>query len=170
MAGEVVARTDDPEEWTPAFPRQRPPFAPGNQLAVKHGIHSLTQVQPIAEEFIETLRSDPALAYLATRGFAAALQAWARAEARVALMEAYMDTMNMGEAVRTDTARTSVMEQMLNLEATAERARGRLGLDPRSAQQIRKDFAQAKHADAATWLTQQRALAEAEQSNTSSTE
>jgi hypothetical protein len=167
MAGEV-ARTD-PEEWTPAFARQRKPFAPGNQLAVKHGIYSLTMVQPIAEEFIETLRADPELAYLATRAFAAALQAWARAEARIALMEAYMDTMNMGEATRTDTSRTSVMEQMLNLEDRAERARGRLGLDPRSAQQIRKDFAQTKHADAATWLTQQRALAEAQQSNKPST-
>jgi hypothetical protein len=75
----------------------------------------------------------------------------------------------MGEATRTDTSRTSVMEQMLNLEDRAERARGRLGLDPRSAQQIRKDFAQTKHADAATWLTQQRALAEAQQSNKPST-
>lgn len=153
----AIAFPDDEPQWVPAFPRQRPPFAKGNDLAVKHGINSMALVRPIADEFIATLQTDPALAYLAQPRFAAAVDAWAIAEAKVVLINEYMAAMNSGEAIRNDRGQKSVTDQADTLAASAERARGRLGLDPLSAARLGKDVAQGQQASLAVELTKWRA-------------
>lgn len=56
--------------WTPAFPNQRPPFAPGNalafregnDLALRHGAYSPAKLEPRAAELADVIR-DLAPAY-----------------------------------------------------------------------------------------------------------
>jgi hypothetical protein len=43
-------------QWTPAFPGQRPPFAPANTLAVKEGAYARLQLSEKAAETAEELR------------------------------------------------------------------------------------------------------------------
>ena len=43
-------------DWTPAFPGQRPPFEPGNVLAVKHGAYATVALGPRVEELADTIR------------------------------------------------------------------------------------------------------------------
>jgi hypothetical protein len=46
--------------WVPAFPSQRPPFEPGNQLATTyHGAYSPRRVDPLAAELVAVVLDDP---------------------------------------------------------------------------------------------------------------
>jgi hypothetical protein len=47
---------DESGRWTPAFPGQRPPFAPGNQAATKAGDRALLRLRPRAAELAEQIR------------------------------------------------------------------------------------------------------------------
>lgn len=50
--------------WVPKFPGQRPPFTPGNEMAVKHGAGSPRKVAPIAAELMQELFADETVSYL----------------------------------------------------------------------------------------------------------
>jgi len=43
-------------DWTPAFPGQRPPAEPGNELAVKHGAYSTVALGDRVNELADELR------------------------------------------------------------------------------------------------------------------
>jgi hypothetical protein len=46
--------------WVPAFPSQRPPFAPGNEVAATyHGAYSPRRVDPLAAELVAVVLDDP---------------------------------------------------------------------------------------------------------------
>lgn len=158
------------DEWVPAFPGQRPPFAlgndigftPGNELAVKHGGYSPRKVDPLAAELVAAVLTDGGLA--AAPAYRMALWAWGRAEAQVQLLTEWLSV--KGEAASDgvgDLADDSVRAAYLLLhraEARATTQRGRLGLDPLSRARLGRDVAQGAAADAATQLTRMRADAE----------
>jgi hypothetical protein len=148
------------QEWTPEFEGQRPPFQPGNDLALKHGIWSPATVNPVAEQLIGELLADPTLDYLAAPRFARSVHQWAIAQAKVDLLSTWVDGMTIQQAADSDRGKTSPLELLRKWMTTAQGYAQRLGLDPLSAARLGKDIAGARHADAATLLTQARAKAE----------
>jgi hypothetical protein len=43
--------------WTPAFPAQRPPAEPGNQLATTHGARAFVKLAPRAAQLADDIRA-----------------------------------------------------------------------------------------------------------------
>jgi hypothetical protein len=170
------------DEWTPEFPGQRPPFAPGNEDALVHGARSERHVGPLAARIAQDLLTDPDVPrHIREPMFAAAVQAWARAEAVVRLLWAWLEdrdimagltaaatttedeTRSKDKTQRKSITRTvpSVLDQLRRYEAHAANLRRALGLDPASAAKVGRDLALARRMDAgATPLDQ--ALAEIE--------
>lgn len=144
-------------EWTPAFPGQRPPFAPGHELSVQHGAFSPRKVDPLATELVQRLLGDDALGYLKAGAYRPALWAWARAEARVQLLEEYIGD-QVGDL--SDGRVQSAYSYLVKFQGRAESGRKQLGLDPLSRARLGKDVAQGQAADAATALTKAREQAE----------
>lgn len=148
-------------EWQPEFEGQRPPFQPGNSLAVTHGASSPARVDPLAQQYIAEILEDEGTQYLQAARFQSALWHWAQAQARVQLLTEYVDSMTMDAATRSDRGQTSPLELLRKWMATAQTWASRLGLDPLSAARLGKDLAQGKQADAAGELTRLRAMHEA---------
>lgn len=139
--------------WVPEFPGQRPPFAEGNEMAVKHGATSPRKVDPVAQALAVELLADGSVEYLRAPRYASAVQAWALAEAKCALISAWVDGMPIERAAESKQGQTSPLELLRKWEATAQTHRSRLGLDPVSAARLGKDLAQTKQADVATEMT-----------------
>ena len=135
MAGTLEA----PEGWTPDFPGQRPPFQPGNQMAVKHGAHSPYRVDPLAHQFRDEILSSPDMAYLTKPQYQATFWSYCRTAARVQLLEDYVDAMSMHEATRSDKGQTSALELLRKWTATLTTLAARMGLDPLSYAKLGKD-------------------------------
>ena len=147
--------------WEPAFPGQRPPFAPGNSLSVKHGIKSPSRVDPIAHGYIAEIVSDPTTSYLGQPRFSAALWSWASAQAKVQLLTLWVDDMPIDVQTYSGKGQTSPLELLRKWMATAQTWASRLGLDPLSAARLGKDVSQSRQASAASELTRLRAAHEA---------
>jgi len=130
-----------PAEWVPEFEGQRPPFAPGHELSVQHGVYSPRKVDPLAEEIVSAVLADPMLIYL--EGYRPALWAWARAEAQVQLLTEYLAKRADSDGLPDlDDARTvSAYRELHRAESRAESGRKRLGLDPLSRARLGKDVA-----------------------------
>jgi hypothetical protein len=96
--GASVAKNFLTEEdgWEPEFPGQRPPFAPGNRLAVggvgdlRHGAYPPRRTDPLAAELVDLVLTDPATQYLQAPHWRPAVWAWAKAEAQCQLLEEYL--------------------------------------------------------------------------------
>lgn len=147
-------------EWTPEFPGQRPPFQPGNEVAARHGAYSPKRVDPIAEALVDARTTDPQTAYLQQPAYRPALYGWARAEARVLLLDEWMQR----HLADTDgclqcKACSSVADQLLRFETAASNHRSRLGLDPLSRARLGRDVAAAS-VDLASLLSDAREAAE----------
>lgn len=150
MAGELV--NPDGTPWTEAFPSQRPPFQPGNQLSLKHGATSPQRVDPIAHGYIAELLADPQTEYLNQPRFAAALWAWAVAQAKMQLVAAWVDDMPIEQQTYSGKGQTSPLELLRKMMSTTQTAAARLGLDPLSAARLGKDITSIK-VDLATLLS-----------------
>lgn len=139
------------DEWVPAFEGQRPPFAPGNDLAaVTHGAYSPRKVDPLAKQLVDHMLDDPALGYLKAPGYRPELWAWARAEARVQLLQEYLDE-QAGDGPIADPGSDRVRSAELLLhraEARAASGRNRLGLNPLARARLGRDVAQGQAANA----------------------
>jgi len=123
-----------------AFEGQRPPFAPGNELSTRHGAYSPRKVEPLAEEIRAAhVDADSDLAYLREPKYAAAVWAWARAEARVQLVAEYVDRLGVEAAMTAKAGTTSALELLRMQEQSAATHRARLGLDPLSRARLGKD-------------------------------
>lgn len=160
--------TDDrtvaaPSAWQPAFPGQRPPFAPGHEVSLRHGAYSPRKVDPLARELVAGVLADsssPAVAPV----FRPALWAWARAEAQVQLLTEWLTKQaeSTGDGVG-DLADEKVRAAYLLLhraEARATTQRARLGLDPLSAARLGRDRA-AGAADTARLMAELHRLEQA---------
>ena len=147
--------------WVTEFEGQRPPYMPGNKVSVgnlakmKHGARSPRRVDPVAADLVAVLLADDAVQYLRAPRFAAAVQAWAQAEAKCALIAEWVDGMAVERAAESKQGQTSPLELLRKWEATAQTHRGRLGLDPLSAARLGKDVASAR-VDIAQLLTASR--------------
>ncbi|MFC5996263.1 hypothetical protein ACFQE5_18840 [Pseudonocardia hispaniensis] len=161
------------QDWTPAFPGQRPPFRPGNTAALTHGANSERRVSKVAAEIEQTARTDPAWpGYLDDPAYTAAVRSWARSEAIVHLLGTWLDAQDIdawmvstvdsttdtekfegGARTRTRARRVgSVLEQLRLWEASAARQRQRLGLDPLSRARLGRDVT-AQRVDLVELLT-----------------
>lgn len=142
--------------WVPAFPGQRPPFPPGNdagvklepghELSLQHGAYSPRKVDPLARDLVELVLQDPDTAYLKAPSYRAELWAWARAEARVQLLEEYLAQRAGDEAIADpgDPRVASASLELHRASARAASARTRLGLTPLARARLGKDVAQGE--------------------------
>lgn len=137
--------------WVPAFPGQRPPFELGNELgfelgnelSLHHGAYSPRRVDPRAAELVEGILADPELGYLAQPRFRAAVWSWARAEARVQLLEGWLSDHD-STGVDGEGGVLPVLAALRQWSVTASNLLGRLGLDPSSAAALGRDVAAAQ--------------------------
>jgi len=161
-------------EWTPEFPGQRAPFAPGNEAAVVHGGHSERSVAPLAAQIAqELLENAETPEHLREPMFAPAVQAWARAEAVAELLFRHLSGLDLQAAMtdlttadeeerttkskttrRSTTRRTTAAhDQWHRASAHAASLRSKLGLDPASAARVGRDLAARRYLDGATPLS-----------------
>ncbi|SDP74132.1 hypothetical protein SAMN04487914_13245 [Arthrobacter sp. ok909] len=121
---------------------------------MKHGAGSPRKRDPIAQALAAELLLDEAVAYLRAPRYAAAVQAWAVAEAKCALISTWCDSMPIEVAASSPKPGTSApLELLRKWETTAQSHRSRLGLDPLSAARLGLSVAQTRQADTATALT-----------------
>lgn len=116
----------------------------GNVAALVHGARSLRLVDPVAVELVAEAQAE--LPYLGEAKYRATLEAWGRAEARVRLLERFLET--EGLLTSEGDVRAAAAFQ-LQCETQAARLRSQLGLTPEAAAKIGKDVAGAQ-ADLAT--------------------
>ncbi len=118
-----------------------PPFDPGHTLSTRHGADSERRWRPIADRLAaEALDQAP---WLGRRSFRAALAAWAKAEARVELVDAWLDEHGVLDA---DGVPRPAATYALRLEASAATRRAALGLDPQSFARLLVTFEQTEGA------------------------
>lgn len=132
------------QDWTPAFPGQRPPFQSGHELSTRHGAYSPRKVDPLATEMVALVDGDPAVSWL-TAADRPALWAWARAEAQVQLLTEYLEVAGQtaGDGIGdldADAVRSAYL-LLHRAEARAQSGRARLGLDPLSRARLGRDVA-----------------------------
>lgn len=137
MAGTV-------EDWTPDFEGQRPPFQPGNQLAVTHGAYSATRRDPIARRYLEEVYSDPATSYLSSPAYHATLWLWATLMAQCELITEAMAGMSFEEASESDRGKTSPMDLLTRFSGRALALAKEMGFTPRSRASLGKTVASTK--------------------------
>lgn len=139
------------------------PFQPGHEVTVQHGAESPRKVGPLAVEIEQQARASSAWpAFLDDPAYGAAVGAWARAEAVVQLLWAYLaerdlvaaldelttenseETRQRGGPTKrvTTTRRTrSALDAWHRAEVAAANHRKALGLDPLSRAKLGKDVA-----------------------------
>jgi hypothetical protein len=151
---EGVTDQGEQQEWTPAFPGQRPPFAEGNEyrvaegnmLALRHGAYSPRKIDPLAQELVDTILQAAAVdgspvAYLLDPTYQAALLSWGRAEAAQDLLEEHLAEFG---PIDSDGKVRPAADLLEPVARRAERIRARLGLDPLSRAALAKDLAVAQ--------------------------
>ena len=110
-------------------------FERGNLAALKHGAYSPRRVEPLARELVEAVL--PSVSYLDDPSYAASVWAWARAEARVQLLDEHLS--EHGFLDERGNLRPAV-DGLLRSERIAAEMRARLGLDPRSRAKLERDL------------------------------
>lgn len=124
---------------TPVDDRRHPPFTPGNDLAVTHGGESPALLAPRVAELVD--EAIAAVPYLRTPDFLPAVKAWARAEAGVERVGAWLDVHGMLD--ENGQPRPAVTT-LLRLERLATTHRKRLGLDPTSRAALQRELASSR--------------------------
>jgi hypothetical protein len=115
-----------------------PPARAGNTLALKHGAHSPRLYEPIARDLVAAVldeRQDLA-------PYAHAVEAWADAEARAALLREHLANVGMLDA--EGAPREGLLRWLTRFEKRAEASRQRLGLDPRSHAELLRQRVEAQ--------------------------
>jgi hypothetical protein len=132
-----------PEPAVVLQPWQRPPFAPGHELSMRHGAYSPRKVDPLAAELVANIQAH--VPHLAAPQWAPAVWAWARHEARAQLLTEYVmaagERTGDGVGNLADRKVLAAYNALHRAEAAADRSRARLGLDPLSAARLGRDRA-----------------------------
>ncbi len=120
-----------------------PPFEPGNLAAAKHGALSPRLVEPRAAEMasaLVALANDPGspVVYLSDVSYGPAVRAWARCEASLERLDAYLSDVGLLDEEGTPRPATRLRDRM---ETRSESLRARLGLDPLSRARLGRDVA-----------------------------
>lgn len=139
----------------------REPFAPGNEVARKHGAYSPRKVDPLARELVDhvlAVADVEGLPWLNQASHGPALWAWARAEVRVQLLTEWLEAQsadgNAGGLLDDDGEVRSAAMFLDRCEKEAAGARSRLGLDPLARARLGRDVA-AQNLDLARVWAQQ---------------
>lgn len=104
----------------------RPPFEPGNDVAVTHGALSPRRVAPLAAAAVERLRA--VAPWAADRpAFLGSVESLAWCEAQLELVRAYLDDVGLLDG---DGQPRAVCNLLDRLEGRAARLRDALGLSP----------------------------------------
>jgi hypothetical protein len=114
----------------------RPPFAEGNEAAVKHGGTSPKRWRPIAEHLAAEVVTDAP--WLTRPAFRHSVDAWAACEAQSQLVDAWIDEVGPLTAKGGPRAAMALSDR---LHARAASLRARLGLDPQSMSKLLATFA-----------------------------
>ena len=132
------------DPWVPTHERQHPPFEAGNDFALRHGARSERRVSVVAQQILDGLLGDPSTPDYLVRdeSFRPALTAWATAEARVSLINAYLDDQSLEKAF---SGKGWMLESSRKWSVTAANFRTRLGLDPVSRAKILRDLSAARY-------------------------
>ena len=154
------------DAWTPEWDGQRPPFPPGHEMSLVHGARSERKVGPLAAQIAHDLLTGPDVPpHIREPMFAASVQAWARSEAIIRLLWAWLEerdvmaglasattttedeTQAKGKITRKSVTRSvaSVIDTLRRYEVHAANLRSKLGLDPASAARVGRDLALARH-------------------------
>jgi hypothetical protein len=147
--------------WTPAFPGQRPPFAPGNDLSLRHGVYSPRKIGERSAVVVAQLLEQPGVGYLQAPEYRASVWRYAQRQAKADLMHDRM--LEHGEVCAEVTGCQvceSLERRWREFDTAAAKASERLGLDPLSRARLGKDVAQGRAADAAAELSRMREEAE----------
>lgn len=118
---------------------------PGNMLALKHGAYSPRKVDPVAADLVQAVLDEPDTAYLQQPSYLPALWAWARAEARIRILEEWLEAhASQGGVLDVEGELLPAVRLLERVEKRAETLRGRLGLDPLSRAKLGRDEAAAR--------------------------
>jgi hypothetical protein len=112
-----------------------PPFESGNTAAVRHGAFSTRFVDATAEELRPHLLE--VAPWLDHPAFGAAVDAWIRSEARIALLAEHAE--RIGLIDDRGEPRESLLKWLHAAERLAAEHRARLGLDPTSRVRLERD-------------------------------
>jgi hypothetical protein len=115
---------------------RRPPFPPGHELSIRHGAFSERKIAPLAADLIQV--AIETVPYLGEESYLPAVQAWARAEARVELLVEYVGRVGL---LDDDGGVRPATELLRRLEDQTASLRARLGLDPLSRSRLGRDAA-----------------------------
>lgn len=109
---------------------------------MSHGAYSPRRVDPLAAKLVELMLADPGCGHLQRSSYRPALWAWARAEARVQLLDEWLSTKTFEQQMEPPVRGTiPPLEVLRKWESTAASHRARLGLDPLSRARLGKDVA-----------------------------
>jgi hypothetical protein len=113
-----------------------PTATPGNRIAEKHGAYSERRWRPEAERLRSTILGEAP--WLTRPAFALAVAAWSVAEAKAAVVDAWLDE----HGLLTDDGEPRPANALSDrLHARANSLRGVLGLDPVSFSKLLATFA-----------------------------
>ncbi|WP_454835133.1 hypothetical protein [Rhodococcus qingshengii] len=135
-SGTKAVTTFVPEWPGQEFPGQRPPFAPGNELSMRHGAHSERTLAPIAAAWVKTALEQ--CAYLQDPSYEPALLAWARFEAKCDLLHDWIDKHGL---IDEHGQATPAAKLLPVYEGRAASLRAPLGMDPLSRARLQRDAA-----------------------------
>jgi hypothetical protein len=127
-----------PETWTPKPARgySWPPFAPQNTQSMRHGIWSKRKVDPLAEDLVAGVLSDRD----DLGNYPEVLMAWARAEARCLLLDAWFAERGLFDDEGKERPGLRFIHQF---ERLASELRAQLGLTPGSEADLARSRADA---------------------------
>jgi hypothetical protein len=119
-------------------------FADGNSVALVHGAKSPRTYDPVADAILAEIQAHPeSPEYLSRPLFAHSLRGWAVAEAKLLLIEQYMEQIGVEAVMTAVGAQSPVIMHWKQLSEHAARLRARNGLDPVSFVKIGKALTSA---------------------------
>lgn len=114
-------------------------FQPGHTVNLVHGTRHPASYDPVADVILAGLLETPdAPEYLSRPLFAHSLRGWAVAEAKLLLIESYMEQIGVEAQMTATGAQSPVIMHWKQLSEHAARLRARNGLDPVSHVKIGK--------------------------------
>lgn len=124
----------------------RPPFEPGNVVALKHGARSPRLIEPEAAALVDAVLADPDLAYLRAQKWRPTLENWARAQRAADRFGAYLEAMPVEkQAMPPRGGAKSPIDQWLGMVRAATGLADRLGLTPTSAARLSRDMSASSY-------------------------